>query len=70
MDYELSEEFQSNLGIHQESVLSSNHFAVVVVSSPHYSPRCGVTRFRLAQSITIQLSVWLALISPAHLSRK
>ena len=30
---------------------------VVVVSSPHQSPRCGVSRFRSAQSITIPLSV-------------
>ena len=39
---------------------------VVVVSAPHQSPRCGVSRFRSAQSITIPLSVWSATISPAH----
>ena len=39
---------------------------VVVVSSPHQSPRCGVSRFRSAQSITIPLSVWSVSISPAH----
>ena len=38
----------------------------VAVSSPHQSPRCGVSRFRSAQSITIPLSVWSASISPAH----
>ena len=39
---------------------------VVVVSSPHQSPRCGVSRFWSAQSMTIPLSVWSASISPAH----
>ena len=39
---------------------------VVVVSSPHQSPRCGVSRFRSALSIAIPLSVWSASISPAH----
>ena len=39
---------------------------VVVVSSLHQSPRCGVLRLRSAQSITIPLSVWSASISPAH----
>ena len=39
---------------------------VVFVSSPHQSPRCCVSRFRSAQSIMIPLSVWSALISPAH----
>ena len=29
----------------------------VVVSSPHQSPRCGVSRFRSALSVTIPLSV-------------
>ena len=38
---------------------------VDVVSSPHQSPRCGVSRFRSALSITIPLSVWSASISPA-----
>ena len=37
--------------------------AVVVVSSCHQSPRCGVSRFRSAKSITIPLSVWSASIS-------
>ena len=39
---------------------------IVVVSSPHQSPRGGVSLFRSAQSIAIQLSVWSASISPAH----
>ena len=39
---------------------------VVVDSSPHPSPRCGVSRFRSAQSIAIPLSVWSASISPEH----
>ena len=53
--------------IHHGSVLSHFLFAfVVVVSSPHHSPRGGVLRFRSAQSIAIPLSVWPALISPAH----
>ena len=43
---------------------------IVVVSSPHQSPRCGVSRFLSAQSTTIPLSVWSASISPAHWSRK
>ena len=43
---------------------------VVVVSSPHQWPRCGVSRFRSAQSIAIPLSVWSASISPAHIIRK
>ena len=33
---------------------------VVVVSSPHQSPRCGVSWFCSAHSITIPLSVWSA----------
>ena len=41
-------------------------FVVVVVSSPHQSPRSGVSRFRSAQSIAIPLSVLSASISPAH----
>ena len=39
---------------------------VVVVSSPHQSPRCGESWFRSALSITIPLSVCPASISPAH----
>ena len=39
---------------------------VVVVNSPHKSPRCGASRFRTALSIAIPLSVWSASISPAH----
>ena len=39
---------------------------VVVVSSPHKSPRRGVLRFRSTQSMTIPLLVWSASISPAH----
>ena len=42
------------------------NYAAVVISSPHQLPRCGVSRFRSAQSITIPLSVWFASISPAH----
>ena len=38
---------------------------VVVVSLPHQSPRCGASRFRLAQSIAIPLSVWSVSLSPA-----
>ena len=38
----------------------------VVVCSPHQSPRCGVSRFRSALSVTIPLSVWSTSISPAH----
>ena len=45
VDYELSEEFEVNVGMHQRSLLSSLLFTfVVVVSSPHQSPRCGVRR--------------------------
>ena len=36
------------------------HMIVVVVCSPHQSPRCDVSRFGSAQSITIPLSVWSA----------
>ena len=36
---------------------------IAVVSSPHQSPRCGASRFRSAQSITIPLSVLSASIS-------
>ena len=36
---------------------------VVVVSLPHQSPRCGVSRFRSDQSMTTPLSVWSASIS-------
>ena len=36
-----------------------------VISSPHQSSRCGVARFRSAQSIAIPLSVWSASTSPA-----
>ena len=43
---------------------------VVVVNSPHQSPRCGVSRFRSVQSMTIALPVWSVLISPALRSRK
>ena len=39
---------------------------LVVVSSHHELPRCGVSRFWLAQSIMIPLSVLSASISPAH----
>ena len=34
--------------------------AVVVVSSSHQSPSCGVSRLRSAKAITISLSVWSA----------
>ena len=46
VDSELSEELKVKLGMHQGSVLSPFIFAVVVVvvSSPHQSPRCGVWR--------------------------
>ena len=37
-----------------------------VVSTPHRSPRCGVSRFRSVQSIAIPQSVWRASISPAY----
>ena len=40
--------------------------AVVVVSSPHQSPRCGASLFRSAQSIAILLSVWTASMPSAH----
>ena len=35
----------------------SMEYLVVGVGSPHQSPRCGVSRFRSAQSIAIPLSV-------------
>ena len=41
-------------------------FPVVVLRSPHQSPRCGLSRFWSAQSITIPVSVWSASTSPAH----
>ena len=48
------------------SIYAVGQLVVVVVSSPHQSPRCGVSWFLYAQSITIPLSVWPASISPAH----
>ena len=37
-----------------------------VVSLPHQSPRCGFSRFRSTQSITIPQSVLLLLPTPLH----
>ena len=50
--------------------ISRKSVHVVVVSSPHQSPRCGVSRLRSAQSIAIPLSVRSASIAPAHWSTK
>ena len=44
----------------------STFIVVAVVSSPHQSPRCGVSRFRSALTIKIPLSVWSASTSPAY----
>ena len=56
--------FQLYVMFHSHIVVCMH--VIVVVSSPHQSPRCGVSRFRSAQSIAIPLSVWSASISPAH----
>ena len=44
------------------SVYIVNLVVVVVVSSPHQSPTCDVSRFRSALSITIPILVWSFLI--------
>ena len=51
-----------SLAVPATRILYTQHGKVdkVVVSSSHQSPRCGVSRFRLAQSITNPLSVWSA----------
>ena len=47
-------------------IMIVSEVVVIVASSPHQSPWCGVSRFRSALSITIPLSVRSASISPAH----